>query len=276
MALLDTAIRPDPQAVGDAQGWRTGRGDWLPTAQGRTEIKLDPDEMAYFWLRAEVDLAIAPADLELVLDSQDYGQVYVNGFAVSGGHAVTLWDEGNWALPIKDYVLRGRNVIVLRCRPSKYYAERVAGRIIDPYDIEPLVLQGSFAAFAQADGCYLVAPEIGEVRLGAWEGQGYPAFSGTGEYRRRFELSDLTGRAWLVLDDVRQVAEVIVNGERVGVQPWAPYEFEITRFLRTRQDDLVVRVTGNLGNLFRQSYTGLISHPVLSGLVGKARLVRVP
>jgi hypothetical protein len=274
MVRLDPTIRPDPDGTGDAETWRTGAGEWLPTLDGRTELKLDPDEMAYFWVRAGINLAYLPADLELVVDSRDYGQVFVNGYALSGGHSVTIWDEDNWAYPLSDYVFRGRNVIVLRCRPSKYYADRVAGMIIDPNYIEPLMVQGSFAAFPDDGGGHLVVPETGQIRLGAWEDQGYPALCGTGVYRRRLHVPDVDGHFWLVLDDARHAAEVIVNSTSVGIRPWPPYEFEIGEHLRPGENDLVIHVTNNFGRLIRHSYTGLIEHAVLSGLIGKVRLVR--
>ena len=187
--LLEEAIRPDPHCQGLEEGWQSGKeGNWLPTSEGRTEIQLDPDELPYFWLRAELDLACLPADLELVLDSWEYGEVFVNGQRLQGGSATTLWDEGNWAYSLRDYVFRGRNTVVLRCRPSKYYAKRVRGNIIDPHELEPLVVRGSFAAF-MVDGHLVVAPETGEIGPGAWERQGYPNYCGTAEYRRDAALT---------------------------------------------------------------------------------------
>jgi hypothetical protein len=273
--LLDLAIRPDRHCEGLEKGWQSGKeGEWLPTQEGRTEIKLDPDELPCFWLRAELDLACVPADLELVLDSRDYGDIFINGYPLSGGHLVTIWDEGNWAYPLREHVLRGRNVVVLRCRPSRYYAERVRGNIIEPYDLEPVVVRGSFAAFSAGDGHLVVAPETGEVRLGAWERQGYPAYCGTGLYRRTIDLPAITGRCWLQLEDVRHVAEVEVNGRSAGVRLWAPYEFELTEHLRPGPNEITVRVTNGFGRLMRRSYCGLIGHEVLSGIVGRAWLVR--
>ena len=272
--LLDLSIRPDPNCEGVDKGWPFGQGEeWIPTQSGKTEIKLDPDELAYFWTKAEIDLAYLPADLELVLDSRDYGEVFVNGYRVSGGYRTTVWDDGNWAYPLRDYIFQGRNVIVLRCRPSKYYAQRVAGNVIDPYYVEPIVVRGSFAALRR-DGRLVVVPETGEISLGAWEEQGYPAFCGSAIYRRTIELPQIAGRYWLVLEDVRQVAEVEVNGQKVGVCPWPPYVFDLTSALQPGANELAIRVTNSFGRLIRYSYTGLIAHEVLSGITGRAWLVR--
>jgi hypothetical protein len=139
--------------------------------------------------------------------------------------------------------------------------------------VEPLVVRGSFAAFPHEGGGHVVVPDTGQIRLGAWEYQGYPAFCGTGIYRRRLDVSGTGGRHWLVLEDARHVAEVVVNGVSVGVRPWPPYEFEISDHLTRGENDLAIRVTNNFGRIIRHSYTGLIEHEVLSGLVGKVWLV---
>lgn len=274
LVLLDLAIRPDSDSKGLQEGYQHGRdGEWVPTDEGKTDIKLDPDELAYFWLKAEIDLSHVPADLELVLDSRDYAEVFVNGSPLDGGQQTTIWDEANWAFPLPEFVSKGRNVVVMRCRPSKYFAARVAGTIIDPYYVEPVVLRGGFRAFREGSGPFEVVPDTGEIRLGAWEDQGHPAFCGTAVYRKSVEIPEVEGRYWLVLDDVRQVAEVEVNGRTVGARLWPPYEYDITSNLQPGPNEFAIRVTNSFGRLLRHSYTGPISHEVLSGLIGPVWLV---
>jgi len=275
MVLLDFSIQADPNCEGMNKGWQYGKGGiWTPTAAGRTEIELNPDKLAHFWLKAEIESTHIPADLELVVDSRGYGEVFVNGFPLTGGRETSIWDDGNWAYPLREAVFRGRNTVVMRCRPSKYYAERVRGNIIDPYYVEPAVIRGSFRAFRHGSECFTVMPETGEIGLGPWEEQGYPAFCGSAIYRKIVELSEIEGRYWLVLEDVRQVAEVEVNGRSVGAKLWQPYTFDITEMLRAGTNELAIRVTNSFGRLIRYSYTGLIAHEVLSGVIGRVWLVK--
>lgn len=74
---------------------------------------------------------------------------------------------------------------------------------------------------------------------------GTRAFSGTATYRTSFSLSkeEITNRH-LVLDlgDVREVAQIYVNGYDLGVSNFAPHQFEVTDILRPGENFLVIKV----------------------------------
>lgn len=274
LLVLDCAFWPDPDQKGLMEQRQGGGGaGWAPVPLGRSDVELDPARLPCFWLKAEFDAAYVPADLELVLDSRDYGEAYLNGILMQGGHAVSVWDEGNWAYPLAERIFRGRTTIVLRCRPSKYYAAAVAGSVIDPHELEPLLVRGSFAVGEVAGGRPLLVPETGELRPGAWEAQGYRDFCGSAVYRQTIELPNAVARCWLWLEDARQVAAVSVNGQPAGVRCWAPYAFDLSGLLRPGPNELAIQVTNNFGRAIRNSYFGPITHEVLSGLTGRAWLV---
>jgi hypothetical protein len=74
-------------------------------------------------------------------------------------------------------------------------------------------------------------------------------FSGRGTYRTRFSMTD-TPAARIVLDlgDVREVADVTVNGTLAGSLLLRPYTLDITRLVRPGDNTLEIAVTNTLFN----------------------------
>jgi hypothetical protein len=88
------------------------------------------------------------------------------------------------------------------------------------------------------------------VALGSWTEQPDKStsyFSGTGTYTREFVAAESwfgTGtRLMLDLGDVRELAEVIVNGQSLGVLWQPPYRVEVTDALRRGRNTLAINVT---------------------------------
>jgi hypothetical protein len=70
----------------------------------------------------------------------------------------------------------------------------------------------------------------------------------------------------LDLGEVRDVAEVWVNGKEVGARLWPPYRFDVTSALRPGRNTIRVRV----GNVVNNNYGDF--QP--SGLLGPVTLLR--
>ena len=72
-------------------------------------------------------------------------------------------------------------------------------------------------------------------------------FSGTGTYARPLEAAAGWAapgrRTWLDLGDVKNLAEVLVNGKSLGIVWHAPYRVDLTDVLRPGANTLEVRVT---------------------------------
>jgi len=109
--------------------------------------------------------------------------------------------------------------------------------------------------------------ETHPTALGWWSEQGYPHFSGTATYTATFTLPDdwPGDRTVLDLGEVRDLATVTLNGQRVGTRCWRPYEFDVTAALCAGNNELHVEVTNTPENAFHQN-------PVPSGLRGPVRL----
>ena len=82
------------------------------------------------------------------------------------------------------------------------------------------------------------------------------AFSGTVTYSREFDLKtiDPASRYILELGDVDMIAEVSLNGKRLGVLWTLPYSVDITSALKAGVNELEVKVTSTWFN--RLSYDG--------------------
>jgi len=91
-----------------------------------------------------------------------------------------------------------------------------------------------------------LADRAGEpIRVpGLWEAQGWLDHDGEAWYRRRFDLDDASGHWTLRFGAVMDMAEVFVNGARLGdhEQAFTPFELDPTAALRPGGNVMAVRV----------------------------------
>jgi hypothetical protein len=71
-------------------------------------------------------------------------------------------------------------------------------------------------------------------------------FSGTGTYSKTIETPadwfKTNARLWLDLGDVKNLAEVIVNGKSLGIVWHAPYRVDVTNVIKPGSNQLTVKV----------------------------------
>ena len=110
---------------------------------------------------------------------------------------------------------------------------------------------------------------------GSWTRQGLWWYTGRALYRKRFALPLLEGpRVFLNLGEVRECAEIWVNGELAGVRLWPPYRVEITRFLHEDSNEVVVVAANLLANRYAWDNWGSrgAGRTLDSGLLGPVTL----
>ncbi len=106
-----------------------------------------------------------------------------------------------------------------------------------------------------------------EVSLGSWTAlEGMASFSGTARYDRDVTLTDPGSRIVLDLGEVRDFAEVSVNGESAGVRLWPPYRFDITGMVKPGTNHITAAVTNTRAN-------ELTDEKPPSGLMGPVRVL---
>ncbi len=114
--------------------------------------------------------------------------------------------------------------------------------------------------------------------------------SGAGVYEAEVELSDIARYAVLDLGDVREIAEVWINGKHAGVSWKQPRRLDVSGMLRRGKNSISIRVTNLLINRVLgqpgPDYSGLsdirfplpgekkaIKEPRPSGLIGPVRIL---
>ncbi|SEG75746.1 alpha-L-rhamnosidase [Actinacidiphila yanglinensis] len=138
---------------------------------------------------------------------------------------------------------------------------RFAGSLAVTDPLTGLPLDGDWSFRFDTDGAQ---PSSGP--LGSWTGAN-ASYSGSAVYERHVTLdaATLAGRVWtLDLGEVRDVAEITVNGTGLPPRLWAPYRVDVTDALRAGDNVVRVRVTN----------TGANAHgdPEPSGLLGPVLL----
>jgi hypothetical protein len=106
-------------------------------------------------------------------------------------------------------------------------------------NIERVVLESDHYVEKKAAG-----EEWKAVKLGDWKDVLGTDFSGTAEYRITFQAAGQV----IDLGDVAGVAEVWLNGQRLGEKAWKPYRFATGGALKAGDNELRVRVTNTLAN----------------------------
>jgi hypothetical protein len=101
--------------------------------------------------------------------------------------------------------------------------------------------------------------------------EGYATFSGTLFYENTLDVSHemrAQGTWTLDLGEVRDFAEVSLNGDSCGVRLWAPFRFELP--LKPGSNSLRVAVTNSMFNRMEAGRAG--NSPLSSGMLGPVRL----
>jgi hypothetical protein len=253
------AVDEGDGADGSWSGPEANDDDWLDVRPGAWSYQLSAEpERAYpipVRYRIGFDVEAVPDRLEVVIDGFDGSayELFLNGEPVTATPVRAAFDSQMRSVDLTPLVRQGRNVLGVRL-----VVERATGGIVDN-----LKLTGTFSLTGDADTGYRIAAPVTEVAAGAWTEQGYPFLSGTGTYRRAFEMPDGRGEhRWFLEVPVRDdVIEVHVNGAPAGVRLWDPYVVEVTEHLRAGSNEVAVSVTNTLANLLNA-----VARP--SGLAG--------
>ncbi len=111
-------------------------------------------------------------------------------------------------------------------------------------ETDSIILEGAWTVeFPEGSG----APaSITLPALASWSENADPGvryFSGTATYRKTFSCAKGTGRVWLDLGEVQNLAQVTLNGRELGILWHAPFSVEVTDALREGDNELEIRVT---------------------------------
>ncbi|MDP3003233.1 MAG: hypothetical protein Q8N38_08910, partial [Bacteroidales bacterium] len=170
---------------------------------------------------------------------------------------------------------------------------KTARTIPQPKETQLTAIEGNWNLNFQKDRG---APaEISVDKLASWTDNtdaGVKYFSGTGTYSKMINASanwfKKDAQLWIELGDVKNLAEVIVNGKSLGIVWKKPFRVDVTGALKPGENTLVIKVTNLWVNRLigdqqpgiekKYTYTTMAFYktdsPLLpSGLLGPVRIL---
>jgi hypothetical protein len=198
---------------------------------------------------------LADGDLYFVDNRNDHAETLDASFRVTG-KAPELWhaDTGKTE-PASFRTVDGRTTVPLKLEPwgTVFVVFREATRETSralPAEIE--------TPLAMVEGSWMVSfppnlgapPSITLDKLSSWsesQDAGVKYFSGTGTYTKTVDAEATWfkngAHVWLDLGDVKNLAEVIVNGKSLGIVWHAPYRVDATEALKPGANEVSIKVT---------------------------------
>ncbi|MDD8025846.1 MAG: glycosyl hydrolase [Acidobacteriota bacterium] len=217
------------------------RNPWDSAVQYKTNIldqdKFPADSGFEATYRFRVAPGVAPAALKAIVERPSLFRVFCNGKPVEPVPGEWWLDKNFGVFPVT--VKPGENAITLEVAPFTIHSE-----------LESIYLVGEFGLQSEAKGFLIVPPKA--LTFGPWSSQGMPMMSGRVNYTKIVDVpAEGTGTAryrvalgsWL-----GSTAEVMINGQKAGLIAFAPFQMDITSFLKPGRNEVIVAVVGTLKN----------------------------
>jgi len=293
--------------AGQLWGGTTGKGKVLTgsIADALASLKVAAD-FEYTKPQADTELAfvhrkLADGDLYWVSHRNARAEDVEATFRVQG-KAPELWHAETGGVEAASYrTAEGRTIVSLTLQPNdavfvvfRKAATAPSRTIAKPVETKLGLVEGSWdVAFQPNRG----APtKVTLPALASWHEHADPRvkyFSGTGTYTKTIQAPadwfQAGAKLWLDLGDVKNIAEVTVNGKAIGTYWKAPFRVDVTSMLKPGANILEIKVV-NLwvnrligdqqeGVITKYTYTAQqfyrADSPLLpSGLIGPVQVVR--
>jgi hypothetical protein len=222
---------------------------WESAVQFRDELitrKFPPDSGCAATYRFTIEGEV-PKPLDVVIERPDLYAIACNGKPLAPEKGGWWLDKSFGRIDVAPAARAGANEVTIRARPFTMYHELAAAYVL-----------GDFSLKAAGSG-FTIAPAA-PLRLGKWNEQGLPLYSGAVGYRQRFDLPRPSGRyavrlpAWY-----GSVAEVFVNGRPAGYIGFAPWQCDVTEHVVAGLNTIEVRVIGTLKNTLGPHHAGTLA-----------------
>jgi hypothetical protein len=219
------------------------------------------------------------------------------------GKAPEIWHPETGLIDEASYnITNGRTTVPLKLEPNdavfvvfRKKAASLSLTLTQPAETQLTVIEGPWdISFQPGRGApaYIILNELASWSESSTAGVKY--FSGTASYKKTIQapadwFKEGT-QLWLDLGNVKNLAEVVVNGKSLGILWKTPFRVNITKALKQGENSLEVKIT-NLwvnrmigdqqpGNPKKITYTTMAFYqansPLLpSGLLGPVKIVRL-
>ena len=198
---------------------------------------------------------LSNGDLYFVDNRGDNGRKVDATFRVSGKEPELWHPETGKTEPVSFKIAGGRTTVPLDLEPwgSVFVVFRKATTATNR-----TIPAGQKNDLATLDGSWKVSFQSGRGapdsvtldKLASWSDNSDPGvkyFSGIGTYTKSFDAPAASlakgAQVWVDLGDVKNLAEVSVNGKPLGIVWHAPYRVNVTSALKAGSNELVVKVT---------------------------------
>jgi hypothetical protein len=189
--------------------------------------------------------AWADADLYFIFNESNVEQTRTAAI-VGHGHA-QVWDLATGRIhPMLDATVQGDTVqlpIVLEPYEARVIVIGPLPRVVSTP--EPVLASRKVIQELNGDWSLSVNGRSFTGPLKSWQDLGVGDISGTGTYTKEFVLSTKAAgkrRIWLECADVRDYADVRLNGVDLQARGWQPYRWEVTRALKNGQNVIEIEV----------------------------------
>ncbi len=252
----------DDELFGDGSGMHLiGKGKVFAGQNAETALKainISPD---FTYNKAPVDSEILFVHRKLpdgeiyFLDNRSDRDAEIEASFRASGKVPELWFSETGKVASASYqIANGRTTVPLHFEPwgTVFVIFRAPTRTTSkalPKAVETALstVDGSWDLNFQADRGAPTSIKLD--KLTSWSDSADPGvkyFSGTGTYFKKIEAQadwfTSSAKLWIDLGDVKNLAEVTVNGKSLGVVWHAPYRVDVTGVLKPGTNDLTVKV----------------------------------
>ena len=198
---------------------------------------------------------LADGDVYFVENRSDSGQKVDATFRVSGKAPALWYAESGETEPASYTIADGRTTVPLQLEPwgtvfvvFRQPTSSTSRTVPSPVRTELATVHGPWAISFPPD--WGAPPSITLNALTSWsdsQDDGVKYFSGIGTYAKTIDAPKSWfkrgAHVWIDLGDVKNLAEVTVNGKALGIVWHAPYRVDATSALKPGANQLSIKVT---------------------------------
>lgn len=190
-------------------------------------------EVTYHFRVADAE---ALSGAELALECPELYKIYVNEQPLGTANGTAWLDPHLRSMEVEKLLRTGENTVRLVASPFNIRME-----------IENIYLRGNFAVTAHQQGFSVGKAQ--PLQIGSWAKQGYPFYSDSTLYETKVEVPKRSRQIHVHIPEWGgSVVEVLLDGKRIQVIGWPPYECEAA--VTPGSHVVAVRVVANPRNLF--------------------------
>ncbi len=216
----------------------------------KTYLELDKQFKSDSWFEASYHFSIksdlkpeALKAIRAVVERPEMWKVLINGREVLP-LANTYWIDKKFPqYAVGEFLKTGDNTLMIKAPRMNILAE-----------VTPVYLLGDFLVKPATRGWEITGGDF--FMLGSWRELGLPFYSQKVAYSQNYKVNKADGKLFLLkLPQWKgTVAEVLVNGQQAGLVAWQPYQLDVTSLLKDGDNEITVKVVGNLKNTFGYFY----------------------